>query len=245
MPDKEKMNIRIMSAAGLLLDLLYPRHCAVCRRVLSDPTALVCPDCARRLSPVSGSRCMRCGKLVPPEVEYCRDCKKGRHFKEGVGIFHYEGEMKKSILAFKYGGHCEYALFYAWAIMTYAGDRIRAFHPDLLVPVPMYPGKIRRRGYNQAALIARELSKLTGIACEENLVVKVRPTASQKTLDAAARRNNLSGALSVRGTAAGLKILVVDDVFTTGGTVDAVAGHLLRAGALEVMFAAVCTGRQE
>ncbi len=231
---------------GKILDLLYPRHCAVCLKVLKDPSRLICPKCQSRLRPLTGHRCLRCGKLADGQAEYCPDCLKfTRYFSEGTGIFHYEDPMKKSILAFKYSGHLEYARFYARAMAVYGGSRLAVWKPDRIVPVPMYPAKERLRGYNQSALIARELSALTHIPCDEKMVVKTAPTRSQKTLNAVQRRNNLYQSLKVLKKADGLTILIVDDVFTTGSTADALARRLKEAGAREVYVCTVCIGRSK
>ncbi|MBR2765938.1 MAG: ComF family protein, partial [Blautia sp.] len=208
----------------LILDLLYPARCPVCQTVLQDRRMLLCPDCGRKVRPPAQPRCMRCGKPLSVETELCRDCGRGKRvFTEGMGVFLYDEQMKASILRFKLNGHRCNARFYAEAMAYYGRERIRRWQPDLLVPVPMYSGDLRKRGYNQAALLAAELSGLTGIPWADSLVVKTEKTRSQKTLDAAGRRRNLVDAIRVTRSVTGLRILVVDDVFTTGSTVDVMA----------------------
>ena len=160
-----------------------------------------------------------------------------------MGIFLYEGRMKDSILAFKYSGCQEFAQFYAAAIYAGIRDKLSRWAPHLLVPVPMHPAKERERGFNQAARIAYELSALCSIPVGEGLVAKTRKMRPQKSLNAAARRAAWNNSFRACRPAAGLRALVVDDVFTTGSTVDAVARCLKGAGAKEVYFASVCMGR--
>ncbi len=228
-----------------ILNILYPPRCPVCQEILPDGRMLVCPRCARTVLPPPQPRCMCCGKPLSGEAELCRDCRRGKRlFTEGMGIFLYDEKMKSSILRFKQNGHRCNARFYAAAMAFYGQERLRRWRPDLMVPVPMHPADRRKRGFDQAALLAQELSDLTGIPWAGSLVVKVKRTPSQKTLDAAGRRRNLTAAINVTGSVTGLRILVVDDVFTTGSTMDVMARKLRSAGAAQVYFLTVCTGRQ-
>ena len=115
--------------------------------------------------------------------------------------------------------------------------------PDLVVPVPLHPRKKRMRGFNQAAYLAERLSVLTGIPWNEHLVKKIRSTRSQKKLNAIQRRQNLKNAYQVTEKIPGFSVLVVDDVYTTGSTADAMAMCLLEAGAEKVYFLTICAGR--
>ena len=125
----------------------------------------------------------------------------------------------------------------------YGKQYMERWTPQLIVPVPLYPGKKRMRGFNQAAYLAERLSGYTGIPWDEQLVRKIKKTRSQKKLNAAERRRNLKKAYLVTGKISGLTVLVVDDVYTTGSTMDAMAMSLREAGAEEVYFLTVCAGR--
>ena len=95
---------------GSFLNLLYPRRCPLCHRILKDSHALICPECAGDLRPIQGARCYKCGKPVSEEEEYCRDC--GAHpgaFDQGRGIFLYDDRMRYSIMKYKYFGCQEYS----------------------------------------------------------------------------------------------------------------------------------------
>ena len=120
---------------------------------------------------------------------------------------------------------------------------LERWRPQLIVPVPLHPRKKRNRGFNQAAYLAERLSGFCGIPWREDVVRKVRNTRSQKKLNAAKRRQNLKNAYQVTADITGLSVLVVDDVYTTGSTMDAMAQCLLEAGAKEVYFLTVCAGR--
>lgn len=177
------------------------------------------------------------------EEEYCEDCQKHPgSFTQGRGIFPYDDQMKQSIMKFKYFGCREYGRFYGKAMYLYAGDVIRKWNPDVIVPVPLHWRKLRRRGFNQAELIAKELSDYTKIPVDTALVKKKKTTKSQKKLNAKERRKNLQKAFCVEGNPSGKCILLVDDVYTTGSTMDALSRVLLEKGASRVFFVTVCIG---
>ena len=121
---------------------------------------------------------------------------------------------------------------------------LREWKPDLIVPVPVHRSKERQRGFNQAAYLAEKLGHYTGISTDVNIVQKVLKTKSQKKLNALQRRKNLEKAFCVTGDVRGKNILVIDDVYTTGSTIDAMAGCLKRKGAGNVYFLTVCIGRR-
>lgn len=177
------------------------------------------------------------------EEEYCPDCAAGhREFDQGRGIFLYDNKMKASLMKYKYFGSREYGQFYAKAMYTFAGKTIAKWKPDVLISVPLHPKKLRKRGFNQAGYLAKLLSGYTGIPFEEHLVRKTRETRAQKKLDAGARRKNLQDAFEASDRVKGLTLLVIDDVYTTGSTMDAMAGCLKKKGADKVYFLTVCIG---
>ena len=227
-----------------LLDMLYPKKCPLCHEVLKEENQLVCGKCAGKIRLFSGALCMKCGKPVKMEEEYCPVCREGGHyFTEGRSIFPYGEIWRQSLVRFKYYGCREYGDFYAKAMSIYGRRHLERWKPDLIVPVPLHPAKKRMRGFNQAAYLAERLSGYTGVPWTDSLVRKIRNTRSQKKLDAAQRRNNLRKAYEVTQRLNDISILIVDDVYTTGSTVDAMAMCLFDAGAQAVYFLTVCAGR--
>ena len=224
-----------------LLNILYPRCCPVCHRILSDQTSLVCGDCAQNLPFIRSPFCMKCGTPVAQGEEYCRDCRRSEHvFDCGRGVFLYNETWKKSIEKYKYYGCREYGDFYAELMARCAlGDR-RIRRTDLVVPVPLHERKKRIRGFNQSWYLAARIAGKMGIPATETAVVKVRETRSQKKLSLSERRRNLSAAYEVTEPLTGRSVLVVDDIFTTGSTMDAMAEILYRAGADRVCFLTFC-----
>ena len=151
--------------------------------------------------------------------------------------------MRRSVTRYKYYGCREYGDFFARAMYRYGQKELREWDPDLIVPVPVHRSKERMRGFNQAAYLAERLSRYTGIPADMELVKKVVKTRSQKKLNALQRRKNLEKAIFATKNVRGKNILVVDDVYTTGSTIDAMAGCLKKKGAENVYFLTVCIGR--
>ncbi len=226
-----------------LLNILYPRRCPVCDGILKDPDSLICPDCRAVLRPVTGPRCMRCGRPVEAERELCRDCEKRRRsFREGRGIFLYDSRMKRSMMKYKYHGRREYGDYFSAAMCYYAEKDILRWRPDVIVPVPLHRDKERRRGFNQSKYLADRIGRAFHIPAAAGILLKKKRTRSQKRLDASARRRNLREAFSVEENVKGLRILLIDDVYTTGSTVEAASERLLEKGASDVYFLTCCMG---
>ena len=145
--------------AEFLLDMLYPKKCPLCHEVLKDRKQLLCGKCAEKLHPFSGALCMKCGKPVKLEEEYCPVCRvNGHYFTEGRSIFPYGEVWRQSLVRFKYYGCREYGDFYAKAMSIYGKKCLERWKPQLIVPVPLHPAKKRMRGFNQSAYLAEKLS---------------------------------------------------------------------------------------
>ncbi|MBR2187351.1 MAG: ComF family protein [Lachnospiraceae bacterium] len=229
----------------VVLDILYPRHCAVCDELLPFGGGLVCIGCERKPLPVSGPRCMKCGRMLGSDrEEYCSDCREVIHFYDrAFSVFVYNDVMQQSIYRFKYRGKQEYADFYGESIVRYLGREIESLGADALIPVPLHKDRQKKRGYNQASLIAKKLSKLTGIRLEDDLVRRVAATRPQKNLNREERRKNLKRAfLLSRNIVKLTRVIIVDDIYTTGSTVDEMSLLLKEAGVREVYVVTVCSG---
>ena len=161
----------------------------------------------------------------------------------GRGVFLYNMQMKQSLLRYKYYGSREYGQYYAEEISRYVGTQIKRWNPDILVPVPMTCRKKRIRGFNQAEDLAEKIGELLQIPVAAGLAVKKRETKSQKKLNAAERMRNLKDAFQITESVRGLRILIVDDVYTTGSTIETLAECLKESGAGEIYFVTLCIGQ--
>ncbi len=226
-----------------LIRAFYPARCAVCDEVIAYDRML-CPVHERTLRPFAGDTCRKCGKpLRDTERLCCYDCSRKLHFFDrGFAVFKYE-DVRVGLYRFKYSGRAEYARFYAFAAHKVYGKTIREIGPDAIVPVPIHRKRMLVRGYNQAGLIAHELSGLTGIPVREDLVRRSKATLPLKNLSEDERKNNLKKAFIIASNDVKLKkILLVDDIYTTGSTIDAISVLLRSTGVSEIYFLAVAIG---
>ncbi len=228
-----------------LLDLLYPKRCAVCDEITDRPGEFVCRKCSAKIIYIKEPYCMKCGKqLKKEEQEYCSDCQKMKHnYIQGTALYDY-GSMADSVFRFKYAGRMEYAKFYASELYREKSRWLSMIRPDALVPVPVHPSRKRKRGYNQAELIARELSRYSGIPLNTKLIRRAGRTIPLKNLSYLERQNNLKKAFKMWENDVKLStIVIIDDIYTTGSTVDAMARVLKEAGIARIYFMALTIGR--
>lgn len=225
-------------------DFLFPRRCPVCDDIVPIYDGLICKTCKQKIRYIKCPRCQKCGKqLADDSAIYCLDCQTTQHFfTRGYAIYDYQS-MKKSIYRFKYGGRCEYAQFYAQDLYQCLRDMPEIWDADAIVPVPLHSQRKRQRGYNQAELIAQELGKITHIPVYQNVVVRVRKTVPQKELDTFGRQNNLKKAFNITSDVVKLnKTIIIDDIYTTGSTVDAISKKLKEHGVGDVYVLTLCIG---
>jgi len=228
-----------------LLDMVFPRRCPVCDEVLPFGGKLICDDCERKMVFVREPRCRRCGKtLISDRGEYCADCSGISHsFDRAVSVFVYNDAMQEAVFRFKYRGRQEYADFFAESIKQYLGREILSFGAEALIPVPIHKNRLKKRGFNQAELIAERLGSLIGIPLEKKLVKRVEDTRPQKGLSREERRKNLKRAFKLtRNDVKLCRVIVVDDIYTTGSTVDEMAELLKKAGVSSVYVVTLCSG---
>jgi len=221
--------LSLQKVKASLLDILLPLRCVGCGREGS----LICPSCSESLPRVRLPLCLRCGMTVN-EGNLCPACLSHPLSINGIrSAFLFQGTARQAILQFKYRQLKAMAAPLAQLLAEYLHS-----HPmivEILVPVPLHPKRLRQRGYNQASLLAEELSKLIGLPMEEDALIRVQDVAPQaRTKSAAERRQNVRHAFSCNINIAGKQILLIDDVSTTGATLDACAIALKTAGASSV-----------
>lgn len=227
------------------LGLLYPRTCPICQKKLQFNKYLSCPKCEAKLGIIKEPRCMKCGKEVEDEnIEYCFDCTKNNHIYDyGYSLFKYSDDIRKSIYRFKYLGKKEYGDFYGKMLAKNLKKEIIAMGCDVIVPVPLHKKKEIKRGYNQAEIIAKKLGIELGIKVDNKLLLRVINTSPQKEIDRKHRKKNVENAFKINKNVVNYKgIVLVDDIYTTGSTIDACAATLKAAGVKRVCYISLSIG---
>lgn len=226
-----------------LLDILYPKTCCFCGRVSGQE---LCDACREKVFYIREPRCKKCGKPIRyEEQEYCRDCQKQSfHYIQGKSLWIHKGAVPWSIYQFKYHNRRIYGRFYAQELYRLYGKWIREQKIDLIVPIPLHWWRKRKRGYNQAEIIARHLGELTGIPVDAKIVIRKKYTKPQKTLNNKERVKNLKDVFEIKKTqVSGKHILLIDDIYTTGSTIDAVSRLLLEKKHNKIWFLTISIGQ--
>ena len=217
---------------------MYPQKCPFCGKIEKQR---ICKECRKKILPVEEPRCKKCGKPIrEAEKEYCYDCTMIRHvFEEGRSIWIHKEPVSRAVYALKYQNRRIYAKAFGEEMADQYGYYLREKKVELIVPVPLHRKKMRIRGYNQAALLA----EITGISVDEDILVRVKNTKPLKQLNDKERRRSIRGAFSVRKSVWAKTIVLIDDIYTTGSTLDEAARVLLKAGAEKVYFLTISIGQ--
>jgi ComF family protein len=220
-----------VSLATDLLDLIFPPACVSCAELL-ETRGPYCALCALGLEPVPRPGCPRCAEPDPAGT-LCRRCRlRLPPFVNARAAFVHEGPLARAIHRFKYEGRSELASPLGRALAEAEGGWLASVGPGaLLVPIPLHRGRLLRRGYDQAALLARSLASATGLRLELGLLRRGRATRRQVGLSEGQRLANVAGAFTVVRPVPARPLVLVDDVFTTGATARAASAALLENGA--------------
>ena len=207
-----------------LIHLLYPKKCPVCGSAkTTDEKDVFCPDCYKNLIWVEEPCCKHCGKPVASEkVELCYDCgRRDSQLRQGTALWVYDDK----------------------------GKQIAAWQPDVVMAVPLHRRRLWFRGYNQAEKLAGYVAQALKIPVMESGLIRLKNTRPQNQLNDKQRRHNLSDVFEVPASAMkqiqGKRILLMDDIYTTGSTLEACGSALRQAGAEDIYFACLCIGSEE
>jgi ComF family protein len=232
-----------------LVGLVFPRNCRLCAAPLAeDEPGVVCGNCLATVKFIEPPFCHRCALPFAGAIEgpfncgYCADLE--FRFDRNVSACRADGVVLECIHRFKYQRELYFQPHLAAWLIGAARQRIDWTAVDAIVPVPLHPRKQRHREFNQAALLARSLGRAVAKPVWTRHLRRVKDTESQTKLNADERAANLRGAFVARRPAAlaGRRLVLVDDVFTTGATLDSCAKVLRRAGAVQVI--ALTVGRR-
>lgn len=224
------MNIR------KILDFVYPSgfSCLICTREIFDDR-FVCDECYKTLPHLSGNLCKRCSDTIV-SGDYCEHCK-GKDFfcSKILSPFVYDGFIKMSVHGLKFSGRKYLAEFLGtYMAKKFLSEDIKC---DIVMPVPLCEERLRKRKYNQASLIAEKFCEITNLPLDITTLARAKNTPPQAKLTFKERRENIIGAFKVidKLKVKGKTILLIDDVYTTGSTLNECAKALMKAGAKNVI----------
>ena len=228
-----------------LLDFIFPPLCHACRSFIPDAGELhICQACRERLAFIKTPLCPICG--IPfagaGGDHICGECRiHPPHFDSARAHLLYEGAGRDLIHSFKYSYKTHLRRPLGLLLLEGLNEFLLSQAADLIIPVPLHRTRLRSRGFNQALLLCGVVSARLSVPVLPNGLVRTRPTQPQVDLSAAERKNNVKGAFAVRNPhhVKGGKILLLDDVMTTGSTVDECARELKKSGASEVIVVTV------
>ena len=230
-----------------LASLVLPAPCRICTRTLDTGSPIpFCHACMDTLSQtLPEPLCSLCGRpivssavtqgITLPKCHFCRNDLYAFDFARSFGA--YTPRMARAILLLKYGNVTPLGMWFARRLASLVQHQPQCFAVDAVIPVPLDQGRLRERGYNQAELIAKPLARLLGIPYRTYLLVRTRPRPNQLRLTRRERWETVRGAYATHKTAKidKLRVILVDDVFTTGATLDACSRALKGAGAARVV----------
>ena len=247
MNESQKNILRKAEAA--FWQLLFPRVCPVCGQILqkkltegNDPP-FICPSCYGKLQFTGENGCLKCSRPIPEEEEFCEDCRKRKlFFDQGRALLLHDERARQILYDLKYHNRRDNADFLGYEMAVQMALTLRAWKPDALIPVPLHPRRQRTRGYNQAELIAQALSFWTqqlfgmsiSVAC--SVLFRAAYTRPQKELGPSERQANLQNVFRAELPEEYKRVVLIDDIFTSGATLSACAYALKMAGAENVFF---------
>ncbi len=225
-----------------LLSSVFPDRCVYCDAKIPYNTS-VCSECAESLPRITGKVCVKCGR----EKSECGCGGRENYFASIAAPFYFTGRVRQGIHRFKFRGNTSSAAEFAREMYSAMNERFAGIEFDFITTVPMSKKSLKKRGYDQCDLLAKELSSLSGVSYRPGALVKIYETESQHGLSAILRRGNLAGAFDVNEgeDVKDKTVLLCDDISTSGETLNECAKMLWLAGAKEVYCIALALTKSE
>jgi len=232
------------------LDILYPKEtvCAVCENKLDKNASMcICEKCMELLPFIKGHFCEKCGKPKRSEGESCKECYGEKiHFEQAVSVFEYTASIQRLIHRFKYKGE-RYLSHCLGGFLAKKLKEQRNWDYSGIVAVPLHKKRQCERGFNQSELLSQVLAERVEVPVLSDTLIRIKETSVQAGLGRQERFANLKQAFHIRDKEGiiGKRIVLVDDIFTTGSTVNECSRVLIEAGAEKVYVLTVATGRPQ
>ena len=230
--------MKIKNIVNKVLDVIYPKNltCVFCGDEIFDENPYcTCKNCAKILPKITGKICEKCGEPLENMASFCENCKGGKHYyTKSRSVFVYQDYVSGGILNFKFHN----GKYYSKPFAKYLADLYKEhkYNCDLIIPVPIHVTRLKERGYNQSELLAKDLGEIINLPVDSESLVKIKKTKNQAELDFKQRHTNLEKAFKVtnKKQIKDKNILLIDDVYTTGSTIDECTKELTKAGAKSV-----------
>ncbi len=210
-----------------------------------NKTVDICRECQGKIIFTKEPRCKKCGKpLMEMEKEYCGDCVRNKHYYDyGLALYNYDENIKRAIYRFKYKNYRIYSEFFGRQLAKHFEMEIKKWNADAIIPVPVHKKRKKARGYNQAELLANEMSKYLKLPVDNNLLIRIKHTVPQKELSNILRKKNIEKAFKINENIVKYKcVIIVDDIYTTGSTIDECCRVLRGAGVEKIYFLTLSVG---
>lgn len=251
MSEAKKADRLFYKLGTTILDLIYPEEgiCFICDTYdESVNEGHICSQCREKLNFISDNKCSICGKPLKdnPLIKKCYNCKKHPYyFTRAISAVEYHGTIKEAIYKYKYGKKTYmYKTFGPILVQAIRASNIDISDIDIIVPVPLHRMKTIKRGFNQSELLGKYISQSFNIPLNTKNLIRHKKTLRQNNLDRSDRRSNIKNAFRVmkKENFVGKRVILVDDIFTTGATVDECSKVLVNAGAKEIIVVTLATG---
>ena len=233
-----------------MLSFLFPPICPLCSKELLDKGERICKTCSKKQIFIKEPTCYSCGKpMKDHEKEYCSDCRQHpKNFERGMGLCIYQKPVTESLAAIKYKNQRKFAQYYLEEIRKRKYKELMQLGVQAVIPVPIHRKKRRKRGFNQAEIFAKGIAEMLDQPMYTKIVERVNDTKPQKQLNPGERKKNLKKAFrgnlkQYQKVGKPKRVLLVDDIYTTGSTAQAVTAVLRQMGVREVYIFCIAIGQ--
>lgn len=233
-----------------MLSFLFPPICPLCSKELLDKGERICRSCRKQEIFIKEPICYSCGKPMKDyEKEYCSDCRRHpKNFERGMGLCIYQKPVTDSLAAIKYKNQRKFARYYLEEIRKRKYKELVQLRVQAVIPVPIHKKKRRKRGFNQAEIFAKGIAEMLDQPMYTKIVERIHDTKPQKQLNPRERKKNLKKAFCgnyKEYQKAGMpkRVLLVDDIYTTGSTAQTVTAALKQMGVREVYVFCIAVGK--
>lgn len=247
---------RIDNLVHYVTNFLFPRRCVICDEVLPFGIGLnhehICDKCRDKIEFIDDLSCKKCGAKIRDKDEYyCERCKKYEegetsYYEYGFSLCRYNDYVKESLHRIKYGGRKEYIEIYALLLVARYKDKIKDLGVDCFVPVPIHKDRLRERNYNQAAVLAKHISDALldegiNIPVDETIIIRQKKTEALNKLSEDKRKEVLKNAFLVNNDKNIKSVCIVDDILTTGNTIESISKILKENGVERIYFITIAS----